>query len=91
MITIASNEIQSVCHILLQDNFINVIVDHSIADAMSGCTISCMARSYLFEITYYQTGQFTETMLLFRFMSEFERQITPYYGRLSLSCFWSTL
>ena len=63
--------------LLHQDNFINVLVDHSVADAMSGCTISCMARSYLFEITYYQTGKLTQTTLQFLSMSVFEHPISP--------------
>lgn len=37
-----------------EDALISVDVDHSAGDAITGCQISCFARSYLFDITYFQ-------------------------------------
>lgn len=37
-----------------EDNIIAVIIDRSEGDAITGCSALCFARSYLFEITYFQ-------------------------------------
>jgi hypothetical protein len=36
------------------DNFIKVNVDHTLGDAIPGCTTMCFAREYEFEMSYYQ-------------------------------------
>ena len=37
-----------------EDALISVDIDHSAGDAITGCLISCFARSYLLDITYFQ-------------------------------------
>lgn len=49
--------------LISQDNFIPVIVDHTLGDAIQGCSGGCVARAYLFTIKYYQVDNFTKKIV----------------------------
>jgi len=45
------------------DNFIPVVVDHSIGDLIPKCTTQCYARAYTFSIKYYQVDNYTKKII----------------------------
>lgn len=49
--------------LLSSDNFIPVVVDHTIGDAIPGCIYQCYARSYLLTIEYYQEDLYNKRII----------------------------
>ena len=45
------------------DNFIPIVYDHSEGDVISACVYNCMARSYEFEIRYFQESGYDKRII----------------------------
>ncbi|KAJ1401210.1 hypothetical protein B484DRAFT_238974, partial [Ochromonadaceae sp. CCMP2298] len=70
------------------DNFIAVVVDHTVGDFIPGCVVQCFARSYLLEIAYFQETPHTKRIVyanLIGDLYDFSQEDTSY--ELTLSYF----